>query len=94
TRLAFLKLGDAYFGLENYNLALKYYKTAAGRDPGNPVVYYSLGRTYEKLQDKANALYAYQEALKIAGDYQEAAQAIKNLGKLEPVKGGGPNYRQ
>lgn len=91
TRLAYLNLGHDYFGLGNYNLALKYYKMAAARDPGNPIVHYSLGQTYEKLQDKLNALYSYQTALKIAGNYQEADQALKNLGKLDTAKGGGLN---
>jgi len=79
TRLAFLYLGRDYLAVGKYDLALKYLKYAAVRDPGNPVVYYYLGQTYEKRQDKKNAIVSYEKALKINNGYAEADSALKSL---------------
>lgn len=79
TRIALLYLGRDYLAAGNYSLALKYLKIAAERDPGNPVVYYNLGQTYEKLNDKKNTIASYEKALKISNNYPEADEALKAL---------------
>jgi len=79
TRLAYLYLGQDYLAIGKHELALKYLKYAAVRDPGNPVVFYNIGHAYEKLNDKKNAIISYERALKISQNYVEAEVALKNL---------------
>ena len=78
-RLAYLYLGQDYLAIGKNELALKYLKYATVRDPGNPVVLYNLGRAYEKLNDKKNAIISYARALKLSENYVEADVALKNL---------------
>lgn len=77
TRLAYFYLGQNYLATKRYDSALYYLKNAASRDPGNPVIYFNLGQTYEKLKDSKNAILSYEKALEINGGYVEADQALK-----------------
>ncbi|PKM80993.1 MAG: hypothetical protein CVU89_11650 [Firmicutes bacterium HGW-Firmicutes-14] len=79
TRLAFLYLGRNYLEIQKYDLALKYLKVAAVRDPGNPVIYYYLGQTYEKLDDLKNAKSSYEKALSLSNGFTEAEKALTAL---------------
>lgn len=84
TRIAYLYLGRCYLDTGKYDLALKNLKIASEMDPGNPVVHYHLGQTYEKLNNRKKALRSYEKALEINHDYLEADRAIISL--LKHVK--------
>jgi len=48
-------------------------------DPGNPVVFYTLGQAYEKMNNTKKAVAYFEKALKISPNYVEAEAALKNL---------------
>lgn len=79
TRIAYLCLGENYLAVGNYDLALKNLTMAADRDPGNPVVYYYLGQTYEKLDKRKQAIQSYEKALELNSGYVEADRALTSL---------------
>lgn len=78
-RMAYQYLGRDYLAVGKTDLALTHLKYAAVRDPGNPVVFYYLGQTYEKDGDKKNAIANYEKALRISPDYAEAGNALQSL---------------
>lgn len=78
-RLACLYLGQDYLALKDYTKALTYLNEAAEREPGNPVVYFYLGQTYEKLNKSKSAISSYEQALKITNNYTEAEMALISL---------------
>lgn len=79
SRIAYESLGESYMGTGQYDLALEYLKLAAARDPGNPLVYYNLGRTYEQLKKPKDAMFSYEKALQISGSYPDAQKALSEL---------------
>ncbi len=79
TRIAYLYLGQNYLAVGNYDLALRNLTIASDRDPGNPVVYYFLGQTYEKLKKTKSAIQSYEKALEINSGYIEADRALTSL---------------
>lgn len=85
-RIAYLYLGRCYLDTGKYDLALKNLKIAAERDPGNPVVLYYLGQTYEKLNNRKGAIRSYEKALEINSEYLEADRALISLLKRAKVK--------
>lgn len=85
-RIAYLNLGRCYFDTGKYDLALKNLKIASQRDPGNPVVHFYLGQTYEKLNNRKRALRSYEKALEINSEYSEADRALISLLKRAKVK--------
>lgn len=79
TRIAYLYLGRCYLDTGKYDLALKNLKIASERDPGNPVVHYYLGQTYEKLNNRKRAVRSYEKALEINSEYSDADRALMSL---------------
>jgi tetratricopeptide (TPR) repeat protein len=79
TKIAYESLGKSYMGTGQYELALKYLKLAENRDPGNPEIYYNLGRTYEQLGKPQDAMFSYEKALQISGSYPDAEKALIEL---------------
>lgn len=79
TRLAYLYLGRNFLATGNYEMAKKHLKTAAERDPGNPLTYYWLGQTYERMNDLENAIASYEKTLEISSGFFEAERALNSL---------------
>ena len=79
TRIAYLYLGKSYLSAGSYRMAEKHLKTAAERDPANPLVYYWLGQTYEKMKATKSAVASYEKALAISPDFMEADTALRLL---------------
>lgn len=86
TRMAYLYLGRCYLDTGKYDLALKNLKLSSERDPGNPVVHYYLGQTYEKMNNRKRAISSYEKALEINSEYLEADRALISLLKRAKVK--------
>ncbi|SBW11114.1 Tetratricopeptide repeat protein [uncultured delta proteobacterium] len=64
-------LGDAYYGMQDYNGALEYFHKAytfAGPDEVNPFVLLRLGQSYRRLGDAKNALDYLLRAYMLEGE--------------------------
>ncbi|WP_418790420.1 tetratricopeptide repeat protein [Phosphitispora sp. TUW77] len=85
TRVALLYLGRDYLETEAYDLALTTLRKAVERDPANPVVWYYLGQAYENVNDRKNAISAYERALVLNKNYTEAEWALNSLAKQKPA---------
>ncbi len=79
TRIALLYQGRNYLETGDHSLAASTLRKAVERDPANPVAYYYLGQAYEKLNDRQNAINAYERALAINKDYTDAELALKKV---------------
>ena len=78
-RMVYLYLGKDYLAVGQPRLAAQYLGNAEVLDPGNPVVYYTLGQAYEKLNNFKKAVSYYEKALKLSPNYVEPDMALKNL---------------
>lgn len=67
----------------NLNGAIQYLRSylAGPTDEQGPAyrAYWLIGKAYEKLGDKANAVKAYQSALGLASNYRRAQQALRHV---------------
>jgi tetratricopeptide (TPR) repeat protein len=67
----------------NLNGAIQYLRSylAGPTDEQGPAyrAYWLIGKAYEKLGDKANAVKAYQSALELASNYRRAQQALRRV---------------
>ena len=79
TRIALLYQGRNYLETGAFSVAVTTLSKAAERDPANPVVHYHMGQAYEKLNDRQNAINAYEKALTINKEYTEAELALKKV---------------
>ncbi len=75
-------LGDVMGGLEDYISAARYFRVAAQR--GHPDGYFNLGRTYERLGRKEEAVSAYYTYVKRRPTGAHAGVAIAAIKRLEP----------
>ena len=75
-------LGDVMGGLEDYISAARYFRVAAQR--GHPDGYFNLGRTYERLGRKEEAVSAYYTYVKRRPSGAHAGAAIAAIKRLEP----------
>ena len=75
-------LGQVSVGTEDYASALRYFRVAAQR--GHPDGYYELGRTYERLGQKDEAVSAYYTYIKRNPTGTHAATARTAIARLEP----------
>lgn len=78
-RLVYLYLGKDYLAVDEPKLAVQYLGQAEALDPGNPVVYYTMGQAYEKMNNTQKAVEYYEKALKLSPNYVEPEAALKNL---------------
>lgn len=74
-------LGFAYFGQEQYDLAIRNYKEAIKLQPNYVTAFNNLGHAYERKKLTAQALQAYEEALKYEPDNQTAKRRAESLRK-------------
>lgn len=75
-------LGKVLTGMEDYEGALRYFRVAAQR--GQPDGYFNLGRTYERLGRKDEAVSAYYTYVKRRPDGRHASVAVSAIKRLEP----------
>jgi len=68
------------YSLNKYNDATQVLKKAITVNSTYDEAYYWLGRCYEKLNDKDNAIKSYQFALQLDKNYVEAKDALNKLG--------------
>lgn len=80
--------GTAYYKLDDYKLALKYFEKAADTEDKNlkAKALYNKGNTYVKMGDKLNAVKAYSETLSIAPEYAPARKNLELLRRKEEKK--------
>ncbi len=75
-------LGRVAFASEDYELSLRYFRSAAQR--GHPDGYYNLGRGYERLGNTDKAISAYYTYLKRRPSGAHVATARAAIKKLDP----------
>ena len=81
-----VKIGDFYFHRKDYRGALSRYEEAAKDDPYCAPAYLGLGKVYEKMGKKREALAAYHNylnALPSQKQADEATEAHKAIRRLE-----------
>ena len=76
---AHIEKGIVYFEMKDFNKALDAFKISATVDNTNADSYFWMGRTYEQLQMKEQAIESYERALAFKPDIVEAEQALKRL---------------
>ncbi len=74
-------MGYAYFGQEQYDIAIRQYKEALKIYPEYVVALNNLANVYEKKQMVVKAVETYKEVLKIDPENKTAQQRIKSLEK-------------
>ncbi|MBL1176428.1 tetratricopeptide repeat protein [Pantanalinema sp. GBBB05] len=79
--LIYNALGYAYFGQEQYDLAIRQYKEALKLNPQYVVALNNLGHAYERKQLSSQALEAYEQALQIEPQNITAKQRAESLRK-------------
>ncbi len=72
--------GDQARSQKDYELAIKYFETALGKDSKNVVLYNKLGLAELKNDNKQGAVANFQKAVKLNSKY---ADALNNLGAIE-----------
>jgi putative PEP-CTERM system TPR-repeat lipoprotein len=63
-------------------LAVPAFQISVRKDPNNPIYHYHLGLAYAKLGEKAKARASLEQALKLKGDFDGAAEARRLLGTM------------
>ena len=79
--LIYNALGYAYFAQEQYDLAIRNYKEALKIYPEYVIALNNLGNVYERKQLTAQALEAYEEALKYESNNTTAKRRAESLRK-------------
>lgn len=79
SKYAYYALGKLYVSQGRYDEAIEHLKLATQKDSVSVDNYYLLGQAYEKKGFKPEAVAAYQKALTMVPDYQEAKTALNRL---------------
>lgn len=74
-------MGYAYFGQEQYDIAIREYKEALKVYPEYVVALNNLGNVYEKKQMTVKAIETYKEVLNLEPNNKIAQQRVKSLEK-------------
>ncbi len=85
---AYSLIGDAYMEQQDYTNAVKFYNRAANYKPNkffSPVYLMKAALAYEKLEDKAKAIAAYQKIIEEYWDSSEVQNAKKYKARLEDL---------
>lgn len=77
--LAMNQLGDELYNLERYEDARLIFENNAAEFPTRDLPLYSVGKAYEALGKKENALEWYRKAIKLNPAFEEAKSKIKEL---------------
>jgi tetratricopeptide (TPR) repeat protein len=67
------------YNMGRYEDAIKKLQKAVSIKSDFSVAYYWMGRSFEKLNNKKDAISSYQLALQVDPDYEDAKDALKNL---------------
>ncbi|PWT70978.1 MAG: hypothetical protein C5B59_19025 [Bacteroidetes bacterium] len=76
---AYIEKGIAFFKQQNYDEALNTFRLAATVSNIDPDAYFWIGRCYEAVNKKEEALTYYERALALDRNFVEAREAIKRL---------------
>lgn len=71
-------LGNIYYILKEYYLAIETYKKVIMLDPNYYEAWNNIGNTYDDLKEYVNAINAYKEAIKIKPNYMIAWYNLSN----------------
>ncbi|TYT76674.1 tetratricopeptide repeat protein [Treponema phagedenis] len=77
--IAYFYVGEIYRLTKRFQKSDIAYSAAVHHEPSNPLWWYRLGITRENAGEKKAALEAYQRAVRLKGDYKEAAEGIRRL---------------
>ena len=77
--LAMDQLGNQLFNAKRYQDALLIFENNTAEFPDRDYIYISLGRTYEKLNRKSDAINAYKKAIALNKNNEEARNRLKEL---------------
>ena len=84
-------LGNAYVGLEKYELATKAFEAALRIDPFFVPAYVDLGDTYDKLGEKEKALEQYAKALTLDKHNWRVREMLR---KIDTMNEGQPSQKE
>lgn len=72
-------LGAAYAAKERYNAAIGAFKHAEQINPSLASIHYNIGQAYEASGMPEEAVFEYEQALRLDSSYSKAAQALQTL---------------
>src|ERR1700722_12195547 len=76
---AYIEKGIAFFKQKNYDNALNTFRMAASVTITSPDAYFWIGRCYEAINKKEDAVQYYEKALMLDKDFNEAREALKRV---------------
>jgi tetratricopeptide (TPR) repeat protein len=76
---AYIEKGIVFFKQKNMDEALNTFQLAARVSNTYPDSYYWMGRCYEKINRKEEAIASYERALSLDRNFGEAKEALKRL---------------
>ncbi len=76
---AYIEKGIAFFKQKNYDNALNTFRTAVSVSFNSPDAYFWIGRCYEAINKKEEAVQYYQKAILLDKDFTEAKEALKRV---------------
>ncbi|MES1225904.1 MAG: tetratricopeptide repeat protein [Bacteroidota bacterium] len=76
---AYIEKGIASFKQKNYDVAINTFRMAATVSNTNPDAYYWIGRCYEAINKKDQAIEYYERAAALDKTFTEAREAVKRL---------------
>jgi tetratricopeptide (TPR) repeat protein len=76
---AYIEKGIAFFKQKNYDEALNSFHLATTVSNTDPDAYYWMGRCYEVINKKEEAIAFYERAVALDKNFKEAKEAIKRL---------------
>ncbi len=76
---AYLEKGRAFFQMGNFNAAMQTFNMAITVSNTDPDAYFWLGRSYEALHKKTEAISNYRKAISLDKDFIEARQRMDML---------------
>jgi tetratricopeptide (TPR) repeat protein len=78
---AYIEKGIAFFKQKNYDGALNTFRMAATVSNTYPDAYYWMGRCYEAINRKEEAILNYERAISLDKHFTEAKEALKRIRK-------------
>jgi tetratricopeptide (TPR) repeat protein len=76
---AYIEKGIAFFKQQNYDVAMNTFRMAATVSNTDPDAYFWIGRCYEAINKKDEAIQYYQRAVSLDKNFTEAKEAIRRL---------------
>jgi tetratricopeptide (TPR) repeat protein len=76
---AYIEKGIAFFKQKNYDEALNTFRLGATVSNTSPDAYYWIGRCYEAIKKKEDAMLNYERAVALDKNFSEAREALKRV---------------